>query len=302
MKTKYITYMLLAVAAVLCGACENLYEGDGEDTEEKVVNVTFSSSLLRYVNGQTSDDLLDKGTAVGVFMNTNGTELAPENILASYANRKFIAEENGALAPGDPSQNMTFMPGATKVDFLAYAPYDEQIKEDYLFHLDVSDQSKVDDYDLLISNNAKGKYKTTSAVLLKFVPAVAAIQLKFEYSGGLSEEELSEAEIMLHKVNLESDFSLTQGAIDASSSGTLSINRVGDTATAFVIPTTNDTNGRKITVTAPEIDYSYEIPADIKFQSGKIYLFEVLVSPKGIEITPGGIKDWVIDEENGVIN
>lgn len=172
-QTKFI--LAGAVAALTLSSCSNNLDDNsswGSDSQ----NVKFSSYIEGQKTVKASGTTWTTGDKVGIFMKKAGADLGA----ATAANKQFIADDRGNLTAAAADQALVYPEGA--VDFVAYYPYTANVTENKVA-VDVKNQSKPADIDLLYSNNATNVTASANAVNLGFKHQLATVRLNIKTQG-----------------------------------------------------------------------------------------------------------------------
>lgn len=298
MRMKYM-FSLLIFAGGLFSACEDINEGGGKSYNPEIA-VTFASKIVAYAPTDTEE--WTGGESVGVFMKKNKGGFAAEDIINGVSNRRLIAGIDGSLCVPENEQSIIFQQDASKVDFILYHPWSEMLSENGI-PIDVGDQADKAKYGTLYSNNASGKYKSQNAVKVEFRHIPAKIVLKITNGTGIEEEDLSSLRVEARGVHTAGVLSLETGSVScAGSTGTISVpvSADGRHAECVLLPTTElPAPGRVLMFSVKEIAHTYRFDENFRFEMGKQYTLDVVVSSPGIEVTIRTIEDWALDDETG---
>lgn len=183
-----------------------------------------------------------------------------------------------------------------KVDFIAYYPQTDLTV--HIYKVDVSDQKVPADIDLLRSDNATGKDKSTNTVDLKFFHRLSRVEVELTAGEGVSDAELAGMGITLSKQPVKADFDVLQNTLTAGQDlATLTLNTAADgkTASAIILPQ-EGASGRslELTLTGGTV-LTWPVEADRTFEQGKKTIFNITLkrTPVGTEVEVNAtIQPW----------
>lgn len=226
-QTKFI--LAGAVAALTLSSCSNNLDDNsswGSDSQ----NVKFSSYIEGQKTVKASGTTWTTGDKVGIFMKKAGADLGA----ASAANKQFVADDRGNLNAAAADQALVYPEGA--VDFVAYYPFTASVTDNKVA-VDVKNQSKPADIDLLYSNNATKMTASANAVNLGFKHQLATVRLNISAQGIASTAGLTAT---LKGSKTAGSFNLADGSLavtDASAADiAFTVNAAGTQAEAIVLP------------------------------------------------------------------
>ena len=164
--------------------------------------------------------------------------------------------------------------------------------------MDVSDQKAPADIDLLRSDNATGKDKSTNTVDLKFFHRLSRVEVELTAGEGVSDTELAGMGITLSKQPVKADFDVLQNTLTAGQDlATLTLNTAADgkTASAIILPQ-EGASGRnlKLTLTGGTV-LTWPVEAERTFEQGKKTVFTITLkrTPVGTEVEVNAtIQPW----------
>ena len=226
-QTKFI--LAGAVAALTLSSCSNNLDDNsswGSDSQ----NMKFSSYIEGQKTVKASGTTWTTGDKVGIFMKKAGADLGA----ASAANKQFVADDRGNLNAAAADQALVYPEGA--VDFVAYYPFTASVTDNKVA-VDVKNQSKPADIDLLYSNNATNVTASANAVNLGFKHQLATVRLNISAQGIASTAGLTAT---LKGSKTAGSFNLADGSLavtDASAADiAFTVNAAGTQAEAIVLP------------------------------------------------------------------
>lgn len=285
-----ILFSLLHLGFLSCSSDEDSDNG-GFD---KGNAVQFESTIADRDTPKASGDSWASGDEVGIYMIKNATTL----VLNNARNVKYSADGDGKLSPAGES---IYFPAneSTGVDFIAYYPYQATLSN-YVYNINLNDQSKPSAIDLLYSNNISGANNSNASVNLEFSHKLTKLAFNITAGQGLSQSSLSNMKVYVNGMNTVADFNLATGLINN--------NRTKAVITALT--TTDGTQAQAIVLPATDIIYSLEfvlsnnatfewkLDSPVTLYEGKIHNLNVVVGTTQIEVTEGSITDWLGVSDN----
>lgn len=293
-QTKFI--LAGAVAALTLSSCSNNLDDNsswGSDSQ----NVKFSSYIEGQKTVKASGTTWTTGDKVGIFMKKAGADLGA----ATAANKQFIADDRGNLTAAD--QALVYPEGA--VDFVAYYPYTASVTENKVA-VDVKNQSKPADIDLLYSNNATNQTASANAVNLGFKHQLATVRLNIKTQGIASTAGLTAT---LTGSKTAGSFNLADGSLavtDASAADiAFTVNAAGTQAEAIVLPQNAANVKVKFTLNGKTVEQALPA-ASATWAAGNRYAIDVTLKGEStgeiyVNFGQATITDWT-DVPGGNIN
>ena len=220
---------------------------------------------------------------------------------ATAANKQFIADDRGTLTAAD--QALAYPEGA--VDFVAYYPYTANVTENKVA-VDVKNQSKPADIDLLYSNNATNVTASANAVNLGFKHQLATVRLNIKAQGIASTAGLTAT---LTGSKTAGSFNLADGSLavtDASAADiAFTVNAAGTQAEAIVLPQNAANVKVKFTLNGKTVEQALPA-ASATWAAGNRYAIDVTLKGEStgeiyVNFGQATITDWT-DVPGGNIN
>lgn len=295
-QTKFI--LAGAVAALTLSSCSNNLDDNsswGSDSQ----NVKFSSYIEGQKTVKASGTTWTTGDKVGIFMKKAGADLGA----ATAANKQFIADDRGTLTAAAADQALVYPEGA--VDFVAYYPYTATVTENKVA-VDVKNQSKPADIDLLYSNNATNVTASANAVNLGFKHQLATVRLNIKTQGIASTAGLTAT---LTGSKTAGSFNLADGSLavtDASAADiAFTVNAAGTQAEAIVLPQNAANVKVKFTLNGKTVEQALPA-ASATWAAGNRYAIDVTLKGEStgeiyVNFGQATITDWT-DVPGGNIN
>lgn len=295
-QTKFI--LAGAVAALTLSSCSNNLDDNsswGSDSQ----NVKFSSYIEGQKTVKASGTTWTTGDKVGIFMKKAGADLGA----ATAANKQFVADDRGNLTAAAADQALVYPEGA--VDFVAYYPYTASVTDNKVA-VDVKNQSKPADIDLLYSNNATNVTASANAVNLGFKHQLATVRLNIKTQGIASTDGLTAT---LTGSKTAGSFNLADGSLavtDASAADiAFTVNAAGTQAEAIVLPQNAANVKVKFTLNGKTVEQA--LPAtSATWAAGNRYAIDVTLKGEStgeiyVNFGQATITDWT-DVPGGNIN
>lgn len=295
-QTKFI--LAGAVAALTLSSCSNNLDDNsswGSDSQ----NVKFSSYIEGQKTVKASGTTWTTGDKVGIFMKKAGADLGA----ATAANKQFIADDRGTLTAAAADQALVYPEGA--VDFVAYYPYTANVTDNKVA-VDVKNQSKPEDIDLLYSNNATNVTASANAVNLGFKHQLATVRLNIKAQGIASTAGLTAT---LTGSKTAGSFNLADGSLavtDASAADiAFTVNAAGTQAEAIVLPQNAANVKVKFTLNGKTVEQALPA-ASATWAAGNRYAIDVTLKGEStgeiyVNFGQATITDWT-DVPGGNIN
>ena len=117
---------------------------------------------------------------IGLFMLDN----ADKSVLKT--NAAYVTARGDGNFVGKAGNAVYYPEDGTAVDFIAYYPYDEQVTDHTQYVLDVTDQSRQQDIDLMAAVNLTGRTATSPTGNLQFRHLLAKLVLNLSSADGSS--------------------------------------------------------------------------------------------------------------------
>lgn len=218
-----------ALSALVFTACvDNDDKSVWNDGSQPISFNTSIQGMTRTVGSKWA-----AGDKVGIFMKAAGGDLNA----ALAANKLHTTDANGVLTAGNAESALYYPSDGSTVDFVAYYPYAASLTGN-LYKVNVTDQTKPADIDLLYSNNATGFAKgTTNNPQLQFAHKLS--QIVFNITKDATVPSLDGLTITFKGLNTTADFALADGTL-ANEAAPTDIKALvnGAEASAIMIPAT----------------------------------------------------------------
>lgn len=283
------SFMLFAMAgAMTLASCSN-EEVNGNDTKNAQLQVVANIALPQT---RAFDDQWNAGDQIGIYTLKAGTtdidaadNLAYRNTLTegSAANANFVPAGKAAKLPDDGS----------KVDVVAYYPYSASAAAGVV-ELDVQKQDNQAAVDLL-GAKAEGVSADAPQAVLNFKHKLTKIFIRTTAEDGSS---LSDLKAYIKGMYTKVSYSAFADELSMVSGDTKKDVEMrsadGYYVEAIVLPNIagNDATTRNIEFEYNGKVYKAAISADVKFESGKKYVYNATFTATGVKIEGAGITNW----------
>ncbi len=149
MKTKALP--LIAIAAVLFTACSK----DNPEIPDRQVKFSSGINAPQTKVGGVDGNEWNINDPVGIFMRDAGGAIVDNNL-----NIKYTSANQGTSTVFRSDRPMYYPENGTRVNFLAYHPYNLNVDIDYLYPVDLSKQTSQTNIDLMVAtaNNSGNGY------------------------------------------------------------------------------------------------------------------------------------------------
>lgn len=287
MRIKNVLWSVVLLLAL--GACDKEAQqiaDNGRQTVVRFTSVVEGEVITRAGGGSwTAQD------QIGVFMKENGKDLSSGTIVGGGDNISYITKSgDGNFQSNETS--LEYPSNGSAVDFIAYYPYQSTL-DNYIYKVDVADQSKPENIDLLYSNNLLGRTQTSVTGNLQFYHELSQLILNLSSSDNT---DFSNLAVSISGVKTKADFNLVNGtlAVDANSETTINMRRAGNTVSAILLPV-NNVSDIKLTLTLNGKSKQVSLPSTItSFEGRKKYIYSVNIKNGGTEVDPEatGYAKW----------
>ena len=291
---KFYLCLLAIITLLSFSSCSEKNSIENDVRKEVKVTATFSGlSASGIVTTRAVDDGWEVGDAIGLFMKKAGTTLEYP-VLAD--NVKYTTD--GSLAFENLSENKVYYPfDKSNVDFIAYYPYRSNLNE-FIYKVDVSDQSNLANIDLMYSNNVKAKNYTTDSINLDFKHQLTKVVLKIVENN--SDNTTGDFTAKIKNARKNANFSLVDGKLtvgDELADISFNVDNATLTAEAILLPDT-DLTDKEFVITIGDISYSYSLNKSTEitsFQASTKCEYNITIEPNDDRIlnnVTAKITDW----------
>lgn len=272
-KNLHLTGMILLV--LFGTACRK--DNTPEIINENRTAVQFSSSINGEIKTKAVDNSWNANDNIGVFMKTGTGSI---NILS--ANKMYSTLGDGEFKPGSADHNIYYPEDGSAVDFIGYYPYKQSLTATK-YPVDITNQTVQSAIDLLYANNAVNLSKNKANANLAFTHQLAKVEFTVKNGAGVA--SLNGLSVSLSALKTAAEFDLATGSLTtqeqtADIQSRTSIRNGLTVAEAILIPTTTET-GTKVVFAVGGKSFTWKIPAEVKFEKGKKYTFEIELKGEG---------------------
>lgn len=275
----YAIVLLLAL-----GSCSREAQQETESGKQQFVRFT---SVVEGAYTRATGASWAANDQIGVFMKQSGEVLGSGTIVGDGDNVSYITETgDGNFLPNGTS--LEYPSNGSAVDFIAYYPFQTTL-DNYIYKVDVADQSKPEKIDLLYADNLKGRTQTSVTGNLQFYHQLSQLTLNLSSSDNT---DLSDLTVSVSGVKTKADFNLVDGSlvVDEKSEAVVNMRRVGNAAEAILLPT-NTVNGIKLTLTLNGKAKVITLPSSItSLEKTAKYTFSVNIKNGGSQVDPEEAK------------
>lgn len=282
MKVLYICSMFF-----LFNSCEQ--ENDITTTETPKDGIAkFHATISKT---RTTGDLWDEGDAIGIYALKGGTTL-PNGVFDEKSNIKYVTEAGDGHFK--PASTEIMLPSTGTYDFVAYYPYQSDMTNN-IYQIDISNQAKQGDIDLLYSDNAKGHTYDKPNAKLDFNHMLSMITLNITAEDDVT--SLENATVEIRNTSTMGTFNLSSKEIsitkDSKATITPNINCTKEKATvsAILLPGQEFSEATVvITIAGKDLEWT---PQEKVLESGKNYMYNIKITTQGtLDAGSAIIKDW----------
>lgn len=283
MKTNHLILLLMLSFLFSC---------EGERIDFSIINrsIRVNARIDGVKTRATSNDW-SQGDAIGIYMVTAGSGLAPESVLAK--NAKYVTEGDGTFNPPAVAHDVKFPMDGSTVDFVAYYPYGT-VTSAFEYSVDVTDQTDQNAIDLLYSDNAAGLNKNSSFVDLSFSHQLSKLVVHLKT---IDETALVNTAVTVKGVNTRGVFSLTDKSQTASTKGDIAMKMSdgGAFAEAIVLPAESLADAT-LEIINGEYGYLYDLNSSstiTSFDPGYKYTYTIELDTRSPLSVKAVIADWM---------
>jgi len=280
----------VALALVMLGnSCKNDDYRNVDPNADK--QVQFTSSIAGNVTTRVTGNAWDGNDAIGVFMKQGNGLTSP---LA--ANKKYTTGGNGNFS-AEGTEVINY-PETGAVDFIAYYPYAASISNNTL-PVSVADQTNQGAIDVLYANNATGLTKASGVANLNFTHKLSKVELTVKAGTGVT--SVNNVKVAFKNVNTTTTLDLASGLLGTNANAkdvAAKTKAVASAQLAEAILLPGDYAAKEVVFTIDAKTYTWQIPANTKYESGKKYTYDIVLqtTPTGgnevAVVGTGTITDW----------
>ena len=248
------------------------------------VNASIHNVQTRAANATwTADD------AIGIYMKKAGTMLSASPL---SQNVKYVTDGTSVFAP--VNEGICFPIDGSDVDFVAYYPFQSTINN-FVYPVDVSDQSNLPAIDLLYSDNAAALNSGNADVNLNFVHRLSKVTVNLKHED--ASFNLTGAAVKITGAGTLADFNLEDGSLSepqATGDVAFKVSADGSTAQAILLPVA-DLTGKSLVVSTASNVYAFPLDEGLSitsFEKSTQYTYNITLSTGTIATYGAAIADW----------
>ena len=287
MKKKNLLWSVFLL--LVLGACDKTAQQVVDDEKQTVVQ--FTSVVEGDAVTRATGSSWAANDRIGVFMKQAGGTLGAGTIVGEGDNVPFITKQGNGNFLSD-GKAIEYPSDGSAVDFIAYYPYQSTL-DNYIYKVDVTNQSKPEEIDLLYADNLTNRTATSTTGNLQFYHQLSQLVLNLSSSDNTDFSNLS---VTISGVKTKANFNLVDGSltVDEKSIATGTMRRVGNAAEAILLPA-NTINGIKLTLTLNGKTKEITLPTSItSLEQGAKHIFSVNIKNGGSQVDPeeGKYAKW----------
>jgi endonuclease G len=287
MKKKNLLWSVFLL--LVLGACDKTAQQVVDDEKQTVVQ--FTSVVEGDAVTRATGSSWAANDRIGVFMKQAGGTLGAGTIVGEGDNVPFITKQGNGNFLSD-GKAIEYPSDGSAVDFIAYYPYQSTL-DNYIYKVDVTNQSKPEEIDLLYADNLTNRTATSTTGNLQFYHQLSQLVLNLSSSDNTDFSNLS---VTISGVKTKANFNLVDGSltVDEKSIATVTMRRVGNAAEAILLPA-NTINGIKLTLTLNGKTKEITLPTSItSLEQGAKHIFSVNIKNGGSQVDPeeGKYAKW----------
>ena len=298
---------VVTAATVTMTSCKN------EATNDERVEVKFASASA--VQTRVSGDQWEGAERIGVYMLVNGTTTiaeSAENILYTTSSTDATGTPTSfpnATASFSSTTPVHYPVNGSNVDFIAYHPHQSPLSTDWIYQVDVGNQSNQSGIDLMwtgvVDNGSAGYNKTTTpGVNLPFTHKLVKLELNVVNGQGIA--DFSGLAVSIKGMNTTADFDVESGSL--SNAGVPAAitpwkNALSYNYEAILLPVSTLSSSHKIEFTVGGNTYTWALSGaggitGASLDAGKKYSYTVTVKKYTVSVT-GTITNWSLVSGTG---
>lgn len=291
--TNLCTFSIFAIGMVSCSTDEIIQSDINNNA------ITFTSNMTR-----ASGTSWSANDEIGVYMKVHdGTTWDGKTVVNDGANVAYTTTNGDGIFKASSSALTYPKESKDTYDFIAYYPFSANVK-DGVYGVNITNQSKPADIDLLYSDDQKDVPSSSKVNSLSFSHKLAYLKLTITSTDN---KDISGLKVTVPSVPATADFNLKDATFtnvaSAKSDITMHTSSTGTTltASAFLIPQENIEGELKVRITpsgddskSQEVTLADDSKAPIsKLESGKSYTVNINVKNVGTTITPATYARWM---------
>lgn len=274
----------------------------GSCTQDDSEQNSLSNSIRFHadnISTRVQGALWDKEDLIGVYAFPSGEKLTSQNALDELKNRSFVTHTGDGLFVAKEQPNPSYPEDGSKIDFIAYYPffYDQKVQETTL-EVNIEDQKKQEDLDLLYSSNAKEISNQSTSVKLDFRRLMSKVKLTLLTSNSSTSLAVSDVQALLKSISTQGYLDLSTGVLRVEGASKKSVTPlVKEENGSIVIEFTlfpGKVTGSELELTIKDKKYNWVIANDIEeLVEGQRYTLNLQIDYEGGEVEePKGYIEW----------
>lgn len=204
MKKKKLLWSALLL--LVLGACDTAVQQVADNGKQTVVQ--FTSVVEGDAVTRTTGSSWTANDRIGVFMKQAGETLGGSTIVGEGDNVPFITKQGNGNFLSD-GKVIEYPSDESAVDFIAYYPF-QPILDNYIYKVDVTNQSKPEEIDLLYADNLTNRTVTSATGNLQFYHQLSQLVLNLSSSDNTDFSNLS---VTISGIKTKADFNLVDGSL-----------------------------------------------------------------------------------------
>ena len=275
---KKIKIGLLALLAVFFVGCSNQAEMTKGDEQTKEPNLQFigTAKTIEQSTTRKVGNNWSSGDEIGVFGFDSTKPMSQASVDELVNNRCFVTSGRDGVfttKPGTP--DIPLPEKGSGQDYVAYFPYkDDVLLQDFIYPIDLSDQSDIDVIDFLYSSNLKNVDESViGRPTLEFKHQLSRMELIINPKSG----SLANAKVEIKSMHTKADFGLIQEKLLVDENSVMDIvpNVVkrgnGLVVNALVLPTGKAQTFQLFITLEDGTLYKWRVPSEWKWERGYSY-------------------------------
>ncbi|MDD4778063.1 MAG: fimbrillin family protein [Fermentimonas sp.] len=285
----FLTLLLLLLFILI--SCE----GDPNDWNITQDSIRFDV-IIEGAKTRASGTSWDAGDAIGVYMKKSGSALDSS---AFHINAKHVNVNGSSLfAAENESETMYYPKDESKVDFIGYYPYKQDIT-DFTYQIDLSDQSDLSKIDFMYSGNATDLNRTIPEVPMVFSHQLCKLVLDIEQ---FSATETGDLTIIITNTATKATFDLRTGELSSASEfGNIQLTALKENnkAEAILLPGKDISDQEVWFIFGDDEDkvFKYSLAKNTpenRFNRSTRYQYNIKLFAEDFRTEPAGnINDWI---------
>lgn len=274
--------VLLSMALM---ACEDIYEGGNVQPID--LPVQLKATVIPF--DRDDPESLPASQSLGVFMTPSDSE----NGITGATCMEMTADTDGNLSRKGIDEPFLYPQDVQKVNFVCFTPFTSPISADGTIQVDVSTPALASacDYLYAVSRN---KYPALAPVKMQLGHILASVYFDVKPGEGFTVADMQSMTLTIEESASKASFSLGDGTFtlaDTDGDITLTTAADGSRVTGLVVP---QQRNLVLRCAIGGLEF-HKTLGPMKFESGRRYRYDMIVSVPGIEVTLREIEDWKVE-------